>query len=941
MFRSLIVKLWARARAHRALRVGLIGAVTFFMAFGLVAGLWLPGYAKTKAQELLTDRLGRPVTIGELSISPYTLSATVRDIRVGEPGQQRHALVIGSAYFNLSSASLFALAPVFQEIRIEQPQVSLARFADGRLSIADVVERLTSQAAENGAPEGEAAFQFAVYNMSLSQGRIVIDDQLKKRQHEISDLEIGVPFISNFPSNEDIWVEPRISAQVNGAPFAIEGEASMFGEAKKMTLRVDLKNLSLAGIEAYADLVPGVAITKAALSSLLEISFVQEPRKAPEIIVAGAMAIRGIDLSVTLPQTPWQLSTQNLDLELEALDLRLPQLAQKSRIGKATISAAAGRISLRDTSLPRVAPFEVSEPRIALENIALSGESAATLTLSSLVNRKGRLDVSGEISGWQKAPDSLRADLKVKATDVEIVAFQHLAQERLGKTLLTNGAVGADVQIRVRGSQATFAGDAELANLNLLERETNSEILSWKRLQATGIVLVLDPFQLQLRALVLDRPVTRLVLRENGELNFAALAAPEAQQPTPIPLSNRPLGPQKAQDSPIVIQSLTVRNADVFFVDRFTKPNFQASLTEITGTLAPLRAGSPGAIDIRGKVNKSAPLVIAGTVDPFSSRLFLDMRVVVQGADLPPVSPYSIRHFAYPIERGKLSLDLSYKVKDRALESQNRIRLDQLTLGPKTESPDALSIPLGLVVALLKNSRGEIDIDLPVGGSLDDPQFSVAGLVFKAFINLLVKAVTSPFALLGSLFGEGADLSKVDFLPGSSQLTGDSEKTLEHLAKALTDRPALRLEIAATVNLAQEQEAIAKAKLSQQLKARRLAELARTGKPAGSLAEITLSAADYQRLLTDAYKAAPFEKPRNLIGMVKAQPVEEMQAQLIQHMTLRESDSVELATLRGQAVRDWLLAKGVSASQLFVIAPRIDAQGLSQAPGQALFSMSP
>lgn len=945
----------------RLLRSGLIGIVSIFLVFGLVAGLWLPGYLKTKAQDLLTGQLGRPVTIGEISISPYTLSATVQDFRVGEAGGQGSDLAIASVYVNLSSASLFALAPVVQEIRVLQPQISLRRFQDGRLSIADVIERLSAAASQPGRPEGGKPFEFAIHNITVSEGLIELDDQLKKQRHVVAGLEIGIPFVSSFPSDEDVWVEPRLSATIDGAPFALKGQASIFGDVKRVTFQVDLDDLSLAGIESYAEVAPGLKIRKAALSSALEISFTQQPQQTPEIIVAGRAAIRGIDAGFQAPQSPWQVSAQSLNLEIEALDLRFPGFVEKSRVGKiklfttasqegAGMAPEAAGIRVRDSGISRVDPFVVSQPAIAIENVVLSGESAATLQVDAIVNRKGRIQVSGQISGWQNVSDTLRADLKLNAKEVEIVAFQRFASEQLGNTLLTKGAISLNASLGLQGTKATLTGEAQALNFNLLEPGANEEILGWRRVQAKGIALVSDPFALRIKALTVDRPVTRLVLQESGRLNFAALVAKEKNHPAPEPkagkpaakpvVSSKPATKQAPKDLPVVIDSLVLRDADLFFTDRFTKPNFQASLTEISGTVAPLKAGSPGTIDIRGRINKSAPLAIAGVVDPFSSSLFLDMRVSVQGADLPPVSPYSIRHLAYPIERGKLSLDLSYKIKDRALDSQNRIRLDQLTLGPKTESPDALSIPLGLAVALLKNSKGEIEINLPVGGSLDDPQFSVAGLVFRALVNLLVKAITSPFALLGSLFGDGADLSKVDFMPGSSQLTEQAQATLERLAKALGDRPALRLDITATVNPAQEKDAMQRAKLMQQVKAKRLAELAKAGKTAGSLEEVTLSNAEYQRILTELYKEAPFKKPRNLIGMVKSQPVEEMQARLLEQITLTESDSLALANQRSQAVREWLVGRGVSASQLFLVAPGADASKAPDAPGQVLFSMS-
>jgi hypothetical protein len=151
-------------------------------------------------------------------------------------------------------------------------------------------------------------------------------------------------------------------------------------------------------------------------------------------------------------------------------------------------------------------------------------------------------------------------------------------------------------------------------------------------------------------------------------------------------------------------------------------------------------------------------------------------------------------------------MDVAYRIDpDGKLQARNQIILNQLTFGDKIDSPDATKLPVLLAVALLKDRNGVIDLDLPISGSINDPQFSIGGLIVKVIVNLLVKAITAPFALLTG--GGGPDLSQVAFLPGTATLAPGAEAALDKVAKALQDRPGLRMTVTGTADLAAEHEA--------------------------------------------------------------------------------------------------------------------------------------
>ena len=281
--------------------------------------------------------------------------------------------------------------------------------------------------------------------------------------------------------------------------------------------------------------------------------------------------------------------------------------------------------------------------------------------------------------------------------------------------------------------------------------------------------------------------------------------------------------------------------------------------------------------------------------------------------ELTGLSGYSGKYVGLGIARGKLSAELNYKIEERKLSATNQIFLDQLTFGDKVDSPDALNLPVQLAVSLLKNSRGEIDLRLPISGTLDDPQFSIFGLVMKMFFNLIGKAITSPFALLGAVLGGGEELSVLELAPGVARLAQADQDKLGKLAQALTDRPSLRLDVTGRADPAVDADGLRQVALERAVRAQKAKQLIGKGQEA-------------PELLRRAYRAADFKRPRNMVGLLKDVPVAEMEALMRDSVSVSESELQLLAQQRGQAVRDWMVGKGgVPGERVFLLPPRVES----------------
>jgi hypothetical protein len=378
----------------------------------------------------------------------------------------------------------------------------------------------------------------------------------------------------------------------------------------------------------------------------------------------------------------------------------------------------------------------------------------------------------------------------------------------------------------------------------------------------------------------------------------------------------------------IAVHSVTLKNGRATFNDRFVKPNYTAELSAIEGSVSAVSSTDPkpANVSVKGRVYRTAPLTISGVVQPFAKFLTLDIKASARGVDLPRFTTYSAKYVGYPIERGKLSMDIEYRIKDRQLQASNRVQLDQLTFGAKTDSPQATTLPVMLAVALLKDSSGNIDINLPISGSLDDPSFSVGGIIVRVIGNLIVKAVTSPFSLLASAFGGGEELSYIGFEPGSTALSDDGKEKLKKLATALANRPSMKMDIAGRADPASDEAGLRQAWVDTRI---RIARSRATGKSGRLDGDAPLSDAERAKYLAAAYDDTKLDnKPRNFIGMAKSVPAEQMESLLKQAAPAGQEQLRKLADARAQAVYEQLQQDGAPTDRIFMVAPKLSADGI-------------
>ena len=616
---------------------------------------------------------------------------------------------------------------------------------------------------------------------------------------------------------------------------------------------------------------------------------------------------------------PWSLAVQQLDVQ-------------------------NGQVGFVDASGAKPVNINGSAIALQLKNFSTVKGKRFGLSLAARVqhgrNEAGRLNWRG--SG-KLTPLQMQGQLT--AQRLPLHALEPYLTDQLNVELLH-----ADASFRGQVSFARQSGGVRLAvqgdtsfedfRANTLAQAQpfvpGEDLLNWKALSLRGLSLELAPgvaTRVDVKETVLSDFYARLILSPAGRFNLqdvlkpaATLAVAEAPASPASAPASAPLA-AAAPDLPAVVSfgPVSLLGGRVDFSDRFIQPNYSADLTELTGKLSAFSSQAPnGAVqladlELRGRAQGTASLEVLGKINPLAKPLALDIIGKVRDLELPPLSPYSARYAGYGIERGKLSVDINYQVQpDGQLTADHKIVLNQLKFGEAV--PNAKdSLPVKLAVALLADRHGVIDINLPVSGSLSDPQFRIGPIVFKLIVNLIVKAVTAPFSLLASVLGGGGEeLSMVNFAPGSASLSAEARAGLDKVAKALLERPALNMTVVGSASLVHEREAYKRAQLQALVLAEKRRGAVLDGVTAAEASALALSAQDYPMLLKAVYKRADFPKPRNLIGLAKDIPVPEMEALLLANLRVTEAAMRTLAEQRGVAVRDYLASLKLPMERLFL-----------------------
>ncbi len=576
--------------------------------------------------------------------------------------------------------------------------------------------------------------------------------------------------------------------------------------------------------------------------------------------------------------------------------------------------------------------FTLKNTSLSLANFNGPKFTPAQLRFSSVFGKNASLKVNGLIT-----PNPFRYKGEINVGQIQISDFEDYFPDNLNVEVISGSfdtKLKMDIALKDGKPLGSFSGSSGIRSFHSIDTASEEDLLKWESLQFDNFDGNLEPFSLNISQIALNNFYSKIVVRKNGTLNLQNLVSKEesekketnqtaAIQPQVSSSEVAEPGTRKinSDQKSIKVGAVTIQGGTLNFTDNHLPEQFTTTFFNLGGRVSGLSSedAQMADVDLRGNLENHSPLQISGKINPLRDDIFIDLTVSFKDIELSPVTPYTGTFLGYTVEKGKLNLDLKYHIEKKVLNSENKIFVDQFTFGNKVESDKATNLPVKLGLALLKDRKGEIHLDVPVTGRTDDPKFSIWRLVFQVLSNLMVKAVSSPFSLLSSMFGGGEDLSSIPFTNGSSTLRPQEELKLKSLAKALTDRPALKIELKAYVDPVRDAESYKSELLDRKIRNEKYITLAKEQQSSGINAEaVKVLPEEYSAYLKAVYKKEKFPKPRNMIGLVKDLPDGEMKKLIITNTVVGNNELRALAQERNSAVMNYLINReGVDSKRIF------------------------
>jgi uncharacterized protein involved in outer membrane biogenesis len=932
-------------RRRRAIRIAAVaaGLLVAYSAFGFLVA---PSILRRVLVKEASAALRREVTVAKLRVNPLALSVTIEGLSVrhrdGTP-------FVGwdSLYVRLAPVRLVAGDVGLAEIRLVRPSLHVGLVADGALTFQDLLAAEAPPAATPPAKKEEGR-AISIGRLAVEEARVVFRDASVR------------PAFESTLGPLTVRLEDFRTRGGDDSPYSFSGTTDA-GETFRWSGTVATQPLRSAGTLAFerialprygaylgddvfpADLHDGLLD----LETRYELEWSAEKRLAR--VAGGRIAVdrlavgpRGVaEPAVTLPR----IEVTGIEADVLAREAKVAEVALRGAtvrlrreadgtmelsrmvpppsgagepwtwsIGALAISGAT--VAFEDLTTPRPVSLPLTDVAVRLEQLRSAPDASSTLAASAAWAGSGKLAVKGSVKPLGNA-----GALELEASDLDLVPLApYLAPDFAAR--LAAGRAGAKARIvaDASGKEArwSFAGDVRLDGLAVAE-EGNEDLLRWRALEISGIDAASTPPRASARLVRLVEPRAKLYVWEDGTTSVArarpAAAATAAPAGKPPPTAAAPAWRT-------AIGAFELVRGRAAFVDRSLAP---AAVVNVTRAEARIRSLSSdprvrSTVDVRLDVEGS-PIRVAGTLNPLQNGLYTDLTVSSAGVDLSPMDPYAGKFLGYGIQKGKLDLDLRYKVEERNLAGANVVKVNQFTLGDATNSPDATKIPVRLALALLQDKDGVILLDVPVEGKLDDPEFRLGKVVWRAILNVLVKVATSPFRALAALVGGGddADLSLVEFEPGTADPLASSQGRFAMLAASLAQRPALALELEGSADPERDGIALRRAALERAL---RRAKAATPSSAPASIEEVRLAPDERLRLVRAAYEAGFPPPPPAARKAGEAPPPpptqQEMEDRLTAAMEVPADAFRSLAADRAQRAREALVAAGVDQARLFL-----------------------
>lgn len=888
-----------------------LGAVLALVAlYSLLGFLILPGVGLRIANQQLAHYATVPAQLKRIEFNPFSLELTLWGLQIGEPGKEQ--VGFERLYANLALDSAWKGALHLQAVELDKPRNEVVFAKDGTLNLTQLFKLPASEPQPEQPPSDP--FPLRIGSIKLSGGYLHFADQRPSEPIEFiyDDMNLELKNLSTLPDdNADMTLVAR---GPNGGRVDWSGTLSLSPIASEGTLKVTDGKMKLFW-PYVRDAVPLVLEDgvfsldthyKLNLSKTTEVLLDKTSlRIAPFAIkapddrpLARLASLEVSDTSIDLAKqlvTVGKVRSEKLetwaalekDGQLDWQKLFASQPAKATPKEKAEPAAAEPtpeekaakepskpwqvllqdvqlrnyQVHLADRSQKEPVALDVGPLNLDLQGFDSLNQSPFTLKLDTGIGKQGKLQAAGQVN---LAPVTAKLDVSTRDIDLRIAQAYLSPYIRLE---LRSGMLASDLKVDLKSTEPlafSVAGKAQVNQLHTLDTIKDRDFVKWQQVNVDGLSYVHGD-ALSIDKVTLLQPYARFIINEDRTTNVSDMLI---EQPAGGASSGTASKPSAPASKPLGIRigQIAINDGSANFADLTLTPNFATAVQQLNGQIGTIdnRKPAPAKVDIKGKVDRYAPVTIKGALNPFNPLASLDIATSFKRVELTTLTPYSGKFAGYRIRKGRLNLDLHYLITNGQLKAENKVVVEQLQLGEKVDSPDAVDLPIRLAVALLKDTEGKISIELPVTGDLNNPQFSVMPIVWQTLRNLVLRAAQAPFKFIGGLIAGGGDddLGSVAFAPGSSELSGDAQSALDKLASALKARPELRLEIEGTSAQSSDGPLIAQQRLEREYQATWYKILQRRGdKVPANASQLVVDDSDKPAMLEGIYRTRLKQQP--------------------------------------------------------------------------------
>ncbi len=938
----------------------------------------LPAVLSSKIPSIAEELLNRKVSVKDIQFNPFSLEASIYGLKIDDPDSSIF-VKFDQLYLNLAVLdSISSLSLKIDKILLKQPYISIKRNKKANFNFSDLIP--SKQTEPKKQQSSSDLFPVTVASLSILEGKInwIDNSQVQGQQEDIYPLNLEINnFTTIINKQSDLGFSLKFASgghfdwqgKIQLNPLASQGHIELNQVDFHKVWKLFLQN------SVNFNILKGTELIKADYQ--LSSSNNTTSNNTTQLLVSNAdISLIGVQLAekginnplINIPNfkisgITVDLLKQNIEIdELSSQDAHFKAwLNADKSINYQKLFASNNESTQKPAGTSKVEknkpkPWNILLKQLNINNFALNFTDK-TLSHPTLINITGINLTSSQLSNDQGASLPFQLALRLNKTgalkvtgntvlepfsstiqltinNIALKDFQPYVNQFARLDIISGFFnLNANISLQQKNEQplaVVFKGDSHIDKLATRDQISNKDFVNWKKLSLNKIDINLATNKYLIDTIKIDRPYARVLIRKDKTININDIIIDKAKGKK---VTDKKPVKEKPSQINFRINHFVMTEGVSDFADKSLILPFSAHINHLKGSVKGISSDKNATIKIalNGKVADLSPVNIKGKISP--SKGNSDFKVDFNSMPLPLMTPYMAEFAGRKIEKGNMTLKFQYKIRNKLLQASNSLLIDQLVLGDKVENPKAVSLPLDLAIALLQDGDGKIALDVPVTGNLDNPEFSIAGIVTDALVNVLTKVISAPFNAIASLIGSDEDVSKITFSAGKAELTAEQSKKLDELANALTQRPALRLEIEGTAYSNLDWPQMQTAALDKKILQLRINELIKEKNKKELPKQLVHSDKEYQRLLADLFiQKFPKLAKKSLFGTPELITPETgdfytvAENKLAALIPTNKQVLHDLAAKRAKAIAAHLVEKKIAIKRIFLMDVKIDEE---------------